>query len=58
MAPPASVEDDLEARVYLRLKSWEVMTLTEAPAVGRAVGAVRGEEGVVTQGVSPAMAVE
>lgn len=53
MAPVGKVEDDSEAREYLRVKSWEVIRLAEAPA---GVGAVIGEEGVVTQGVSPAKA--
>ena len=58
MAPVASVEDDFEARVYLRLKSWEVIMLTEAPGDGSAVGAIRGVDGVVKHGVSPPMAEE
>ena len=58
MAPVARVEDDLEPRVYLRLKSSEVITLTEAPADGIAVGGWTGLDGVVKQGVSPSIVEE
>ena len=58
MAPVARAEDDLELRVYLRLNSSEVITLTEAPADGTSVGGWTGLEGVVKQGVSPSMAEE
>ena len=55
MAPVASLVD-LAARGYLNVKSWLVMTLTEAPAMLVLLGVMKATGALVTQGVKPAIA--
>lgn len=55
IAPVGREDEDFVASVYFRVNCWEVITLTEALEEGLEVGAARGLEGEVKQGVSPAI---